>query len=94
MTLHDLSSQLFELSVSGYFNGEKFTRRELEHYLQSLFRPGTSLKLGNRAVMEIALPDGRWHFSVIRWADSPDGFDYCIPDTREQEAQLLAELLA
>lgn len=55
MTIHELSNQLYNLSVAGYFNGEKFTRRQLENHIASAFR--SALKAGNRYVMEIALPD-------------------------------------
>jgi len=33
----------------------------------------------------ITLADGNWYFYVSRYADTPDGYDYMIPDTREQE---------
>jgi hypothetical protein len=43
--------------------------------------------------METVLHDGqRWFFTVDRWGDGPDGFDYTIPDTREQEARIKALL--
>ena len=88
MTIHELSNQLYNLSVAGYFNGEKFTRQQLENHIASAFRG--ALKAGNRYVMEIALPDGRWFFTVNRFANTADGFDYTIPDTREDEAKILA----
>ena len=88
MTIHTLSTQLHNLSVGGYFNGEKFTVKELEGYISSMFRPGVTLKAGNRLVMEISLPDGRWFFFITRFSDKPDGFDYTIPDTREEEAHI------
>ncbi len=88
MTIHEISNQLHNLSVAGYFNGEKFTKRELEHVIAQSFRPEVQLKAGNRLVMEIALRDGRWLFTVNKYADRPDGYDYTIPDTREQEAYI------
>ena len=92
MTIHELSTQLHNLSVGGYFNGEKFTKRQLEHYIASSFRPEVSLKAGNQLVMEIALRDGRWFFTINRWSDKPDGFDYTIPDNRDQEARIISLL--
>lgn len=92
MTIHELSTQLHNSSVGGYFNGQKFSRWELERYIRLSFRPEVSLKLGNRLVMEIALPDGRWFFTVNRYSDASDGFDYTIPEDREQEAKLLSLL--
>ena len=88
MTISSLSTQLHAISVGGYFNGEKFTVKELEEYISSMFRPGVSLKAGNRLVMEISLPDGRWLFFISRFSDKPDGFDYTIPDNREEEARI------
>ena len=94
MTIHDISTQLHDLSVGGFFNGEKFTKRELHNYITNMFRPEAGpLKAGHRLVMEIALPDGRWFFTIDRFADMPDGFDYYIPDNREQEARVKALLL-
>lgn len=86
MTIHNLASQLHSLSVGGYFNGEKFTATRLEDYIASM------LRTGDRLVMEIALPDGRWLFTITRFAQKPDGFDYCIPDNREQEGKIKALL--
>jgi len=92
MTIHDVSAQLHRLSVAGYFNGEKFSQRRLETFIRDSFRPGVHLKAGNRLVMEIALPDGRWYFTINRFSPEPDGFDYTIPDDREQEARIKALL--
>lgn len=95
MTLHETAAQLYSLSVGGYFNGEKFSRRELENYLSGMFRPDAGPhKLGDSIAMEIALPDGVWLFLVSRYADRPDAFGYWIPDTRAQEARLWARLTA
>ena len=88
MTIHEVSTQLHKLSVDGFFNGEQFTKRELEAYIKGMFRPGTTLKADNRLVMEIALRDGGWLFTIDRFSDRPDGFDYYIPDNRDQEARI------
>ena len=88
MTIHELTSSLFGISLGHFFNGEKWSRQELEHYIVNQFRPGTSLKLKNGFLMEICLPDGRWLTQVFRYSDKPDGFDYFIPDNREQEDRL------
>lgn len=86
MTLRTISDQLFSLSLGGYFNGEKFSRQELTHYIANMFRTGT------RLIGEICLPDGRWFFKITKYADTPDGYDYFIPTTREQEELLKEEL--
>lgn len=84
MTLTQVANQLFDLSVAGYFNSEKFTRSQfceaLKHWLLT----------GDSVIMEIALPDGHWHFEVVNYGD---GYDYYIPETREQDARLREKLL-
>ena len=89
MTIKHLSEQLYALSVGGFFNGEKFTKAELLDYIKGVFRPELNAR---RWVMEIALPDGRWLFTINRYSDSADGFDYFIPATREQEKALVESL--
>ena len=81
MTVKELTNQLFDLSVAGYFNGEKFTKERLNTYITNMF------KTGQRLVMNIALPDGRWYFYINKYNDND--YDYVIPDTREQEERIL-----
>lgn len=80
MNIKELTNQLYELSVGGYFNGEKFTKERLNAYITNMF------KTGNRLVMNIALPDGRWYFKITKFANGE--YDYIIPDTREQEQRI------
>lgn len=90
MTLNNVIDQLYAMSVAGYFNGEKYSKREFAAYLKSVFRA----ELNTRSwVMEIALPDGRWYFKVYRWHDDADGFDYWLPTNRQEEQELLTQLL-
>lgn len=93
MTIAEVSKQLYDLSVSGKFNGEVFSQSELTNYISNMFRVGSHLALGNRLVMNISLPDGDWYFSVDRYSDDVDGFGYYIPETREQESVLFSKLL-
>ena len=92
MTIHDVASQLINLSVGGYINGEKFSKDRLENQLRCLFRNEEHNAIAHTVVMEVALRDGRWLFSVTHYNNKPDGFDYMIPDTREQEDELFARL--
>ena len=85
MTIPEIATQLHKLSVNGYFNHEKFTRLDLLHYIRDAFQWRIQ-----QLQMEILLPDGWWHFVITRFSDKPDGYDYAIPDTREQEAELKA----
>ena len=92
MTIKQVSAKLFGLAVDGFFNGEQFTKRELEDFIANSFRSEASLKLGHQLAMEIALPDGRWLFTITHYDPSADGFDFFIPETREQESRLWARL--
>ena len=83
MTLRETVNQLFDLSVGGYFNREKRTRRDLYYQLNALFNSTTSNQ--DKVIFEIALPDGWWFFSVSRRGNE---YDYYIPDTRDQETRL------
>ena len=92
MTLHETAKSLYNLSVGGFFNREKFSFSQFENYVKTLFK-GTP-KLENRVVIEIALPDGWWLCEVIRYSDCADGYNYEIPETREQEQRIYKALTA
>ena len=74
MTLRETASQLHSLSVDGFFNRQKVTVRWLEDYISTmLIRSGSK---SNSLVMEIALPDGWWHFTIHKFKDGGKiGFD-------------------
>ena len=82
MTIPQVASQLIGLSVGGYINGEKFSVDRLVNTIAAWFKVDGK----QRIVMEIALPDGRWFFTVNHYGSGRDAFDYTIPETREQEA--------
>ena len=88
MTIREVCNQLFDLSVGGYFNGEKFTIERLIKQTENMFR-GSSPKGGNRVVWQIALPDGWWHFTITKYGNRPDEWGYYIPETREQEKKII-----
>lgn len=87
MTIHEIVNQLFHLSVNSRFNGDTFTRQELEGYIRKAFIPN---RIKEPLFMSIRLndSDSDWLFTVDRFSDSSDGFDYYIPDTREEEKRL------
>lgn len=86
MTIKEVTHQLFNLSVAGYFNGEKFTKSRLEGYIRTMTQGDGSENL----VMEIAMPDGRWFFEITRLPKVGKYFyDYFIPQNREQEKILV-----
>jgi hypothetical protein len=88
MTIKEVCKQIYDLSVGGYFNGEKFTLERLTNQIKSMFKG--QLKGGNRLVQQIALPDGWWYFYIVEYEKGQ--FDYYIPDTREQEKKVIAIL--
>jgi len=90
MTLTEVTNQLYNLSIDGFFNGEKRTKEWLKGYIQKLTRPELEK---HSIIFDIALPDGWWFVKVERRDDVEKGFyDYYIPDTRTQERTLLDEL--
>ena len=84
MTLKEVVGQVHGMAVDGTFNGQNFTKKELEFYLSNLFR------VSNKVFMTVVLPDGEWVFRVNKLSD---GYDYVLPDNREQEKRLVRELL-
>lgn len=84
MNLSDVVEQLYDLSVDGYFNGQKFTKRELNKYIKRMFDSGSK-----KLIMEMALPDGKWFFEINSWKENMyTKYDYYIPETRECEIRL------
>ncbi len=92
MTIRELSAQIHSLATGHRINGEARSKQWLEHYIRKMFSTGS--KLHNKIVMEIQLPDGNWLMTINRYADMTDGFDYTIPDNREQERRIWNELTA
>lgn len=88
MTINYIADQLYNISVAGYFNGEKFTRKEFRTFLAMNLRNCKAFRF------EVALLDGRWLCEVRRYADTADGFDYYVPDSRDAEAELWHRFLA
>lgn len=89
MTIHEITNQLYDMSVAGYFNGEKFTKEQLGSYIRNFTRECT-MKVGESHYMEIALPDGWWLMKISKFGKGE--FEYYIPDTREQELKLKQKL--
>lgn len=88
MTLHEVTDQIFSLSLGHIINSEKFSKQRLEKQIVMLTRPETG---SNWYIFEICLPDGKWMAEVTQFRAGE--FDYYIPDTREQEAFLWDKLL-
>ena len=83
MNKKELIDQVYSLSVAGYFNREKFTKKRFSDYVTAMLK-------GSRKsfVVEIALPDGWWFLEITYYGK---GFYlYYLPDTREQEINLIS----
>ena len=87
MTLNEVTNSVYNLSVAGYFNGEKHSREWLHNYIKTFTR-----SIGKSYIFEISMPDGRWFMSVVQYAAGE--YDYYIPDTRDQERLLKQKLIA
>ena len=83
MTLSDISVQLFTLT-NGRINGEHFTKAQLDKVVRMWMRETESFTLKNRYVITVTLPDGNWPATIDKFADSADGYDYWIPETKAQ----------
>ncbi|MCD7790251.1 MAG: hypothetical protein LUH55_06860 [Bacteroides thetaiotaomicron] len=93
MTLNQAADQLYNLSLGGYFNREKFTADGWRRHVNALMHHPETLKINNTLVQEIALEDGHWLFT-ISYIPSSGEYGWNIPETREEERRLKERLLA
>lgn len=86
MTLTQTINEIYDLTIAGYINGEKFTKTEFKRNMKHFFND-----LGfQKYIIEVSLPDGRWLCKITKFSNGE--FDYFLPETREQEKHLYAEL--
>ena len=90
MTIKEVAKSLYNLSVDGHFNRESFSLTRLEKVIRTYFNGCTDKSF---AVLEMELPDGWWNIRINHYSNRPDGYDYTIPDTREQEQKIIAQLM-
>ena len=93
MTLTQAADQLYNLSLGGYFNREKFTAAGWRTHVKALMRQPETLKIKNTLVQEIALEDG-WWLCTVSYIPSSNEYGWCIPETREEEQRLKEQLIA
>lgn len=84
MTLTEVTNQIYDLTIAGYINGEKFTRKQFKEAVKHWFLTG------KKFIIEVSLPDGRWLCKIIKLSN--DEWDYFLPETRKQEERLYSEL--
>lgn len=93
MTLHELAHQIYTLpyNMPCYINDVKRTsesdvRQLIKHWLMVDYKTEYPTA---KMICQIALPDGRWMIKMIR---NGSEYDLYVPETREQEKHLYAEL--
>lgn len=79
MTLHDVSTQIYSLT-GGHVNGEHYSLAQLEKCISIWCRNANGHYIGI-----VSLADGDWLYELTC---GDYGYDYSIPDTREQENRL------
>ena len=84
MTKSDVINQLYSLSHD--FDGKKgLPKKWLKDFVDSSFNSDSV----DNAYSTIVLPDGEWFFEIYK---NKYGWNYFIPETREQEAFLFLEI--
>lgn len=92
MTIREVSTQIINLT-SGNLNGEHFSKTRLENQIKAWLRDAEHNTIPYSAVFEGSFGDGEWLFTVSRIEFKDEVFyDYWIPDTREQEAELASRI--
>lgn len=85
MTLREVADMALGLTVDHKINGQHFTKAEFREVLGMWLRNHTSQYVGT-----MVLPDGEW---FVQFSRSGEYYDLYIPDTREQEEELLEKTL-
>lgn len=84
MTFNETINQIYNLTIAGYINGEKFTKAEFKDAVKHWFLTG------DHFIIEVCLPDGRWLCQINKFTNGE--WDYFLPETRKQEDHLYAKL--
>ena len=86
MTLVQMADSVYKWSYGHVLNGEKHTKEGFRYWFERMF----FLNDRKNVLFSMAMPDGEW-FCVATHYD--DGYDYYVPDTREQEGELIKRFL-
>lgn len=87
MTLTEVTNQIYDLTIAGYINDVKFTKREFHDYTKHFFN-----HVGvQKHIIQIAMLDGKkWLCKITKFSNGEYG--YYLPETKEQEKHLYSEL--
>lgn len=89
MTLKEACNRVYNLTIAGYINGEKFTADRFYRQTASLFQ---DREAPCQVWFAVAQPDGWWYSTINQYRKGE--FDWTIPETREQEARIIRAFMA
>lgn len=85
MTLNEMADCVYSTSEGHRLNGRKNSKENFRYWFQKMFKENQK-----NVAFVMAFPDGEWLCLATKY---PSGYDYMVPDTREQE-EILWEHLA
>ena len=93
MTKQEMLKQVFELAIPAK-KGKRYICTKTNGYSFNQFKEHVD-KMGlseyGSCLVNIFLPDGEWTVLLYRYA--PHQWDYVLPETREQERQLVERFI-
>lgn len=81
MTLNQMSDMIWKHSVGHVLNGQRNTKDNFRFWFKRMFSNGKQ-----KVLFSMNYPDGEWLCMAIH--DPRFGYDYIVPDTREEESKL------
>ena len=85
MTLNQMFDHVYKFSKGHILNGQKNTKENFRFWFKRMFRNN------GMVLFSMEFPDGEWLCKAVR---TQYGYDYFVPDTREEESRFLKEWLA
>ena len=84
MTLAEMAKAVYKHSVGHVLNGQKMKEADMHYWFKRMLNGKKSV------VFTMQFPDGEWLCEAVHedW-----GYDYIVPDTREEEAKILQKFL-
>mgnify|MGYP000034103481 CR=1 FL=1 len=90
MTKSEVYKQLYDLSVHGRFNHQKWPFLKFKDYCNEKFKDDKRQSI----IVEILLPDGWWYCAISHFKIKNEViWDYHIPDTKEEQERLYGEVI-
>lgn len=92
MTIREVSDQIYDLT-GGKINEQLFCKERLYKNIQTWFKDCEHNKIKNGVVIHAELMDGGWYCLLTKYSNNIDGYDYYIPETREDEHKLILRFM-